>query len=133
MTKQQAAGLVLAGLGLAGAGVWWATHRGWTEAKLERLIGPEVPAGCDRAVVEGWLDRHGFPHRYAPIDVGDRYFADTAAKAGLDLRALRAVVKGDVFPANESLVFRSEIEVFFFFDAHGRVAGHALEVWLDGP
>jgi hypothetical protein len=42
-----------------GCWLWGESQRGWTTAKLERLIRSELQPGCDRVDVEAWLDRHG--------------------------------------------------------------------------
>src|SRR5579871_3804476 len=48
------------------AWVAWTCLHGWTSARLERLIRAEVPPGCGRAEVEGFLDRHRILHGYVP-------------------------------------------------------------------
>jgi hypothetical protein len=131
MTKKWIISLVLVLLASAGAWLWWNTQQGWTVARLERLIGAEVPVGSDLAQVEGWLNCHGIQNTYSILNAHDNDYADSARQAGLRKQNLSGVMKGDVVPANESWFFRSEIEVLFFFDKNGRLAGHTVDVWFD--
>jgi hypothetical protein len=109
---------------------WWQKHSGWTEARLERLIRAELPVGSSREQVEAWLAGHRVWHEFRPPERGDRY-DEAARRLGLGTADLSGVLVGDFYPAHESLIFKNEIEVYFFFDRNGRLVGHALDVFYD--
>jgi hypothetical protein len=120
--------LVLVGCLLAGGGVWWCCH-GWTEEMLERLIREEIPANSGREEVEAWFDRHGIPYTYFGKTTRDREGEKTMPQlAGLRDEDLSGMVRGEISgpDANVSLFFSGHIEVYFFFDKKGRLAGHLI-------
>jgi hypothetical protein len=130
VAKKWIIGLVLL-LAVPGGWLAWTSPQGWTEARLERLIRAEVAAGSDRAQVEDRLNRHSIKHAYFINNADHEYYMGFARDAGLRKEDLSGVLKGNVGPANEGWILRSEIEVFFFFDRQGRLAGHFVEVWFD--
>jgi hypothetical protein len=122
--------------------LWRNLNDGWTAAKLERLIESEIPPGCSREQVEGWLDRHAIPHGYFGGTAKDAEFnAYLARQAGVDGANLSGVVQGDIADANEHLLRHptgflflcSEIYLYFFFDKQGRLVGHWVDVAVYGP
>jgi hypothetical protein len=123
--------LVLAGLVLAaivGVGIsspeW---GRGWTEAKVRRLIRTEVPRSSTKTALEGWFDRHGITHGAVRGDtrggsIGDQTFRELA---GLREEDVDEIVFGEIEApdANVSWVFSGRIDIVFFFK-QGRCVGH---------
>src|SRR5260221_456143 len=130
MTKKWIVGLVLL-LAMSGAWLTWRSQQGWTEARLERLIRAEVAGGNEPAQGEDLPKRHRSQHAHFIKNADNEYYAGFARHAGLREEDLSGVLMGDVGPANEGWILRSEIEVFFFFDKQGRLAGHFVEVWFD--
>lgn len=109
---------------------WKATRRGWTEARLERLIRAEVAPNSDRADVEAWFDRHGIGHAYFTAPIEDRRGTLTTPEiAGLDPSKLSGAVRGDILSpeANVSLFSSGEICIYFFLDKNGRLAGYLVD------
>ena len=117
--------------------IGWQCHsrsqQDWTRAKIERLINDELPTGCTRQQAIGWLDRHGLPYSvYPATDIGGpRYWAKDA---GINEETVGDVLQCDALPSFDgvmSLVVTHEIELLLFFDKHGKLAGHAIEVYVD--
>jgi hypothetical protein len=130
MRKKWVIGLVLVLFVSAGAGLWWKSKQGWTEARLERLIESELPVGTDRIQVEDWLTTHGIPHTYSILS-GNRIDSTYSERQAELSKQNHSMVKEEVSSANESLFFRNEIEIFFYFDKQERLAGHTVVVWFD--
>jgi hypothetical protein len=42
------------------------------------------------------------------------------------------VLAADVCPAGESLIFRNEVDVYFFFDEQGKLIGSLVEALIEG-
>jgi hypothetical protein len=116
-------------------GLYWTVfQRGWTVGKIDRLVQAEVPLGSTRQEAEEWLDSHGFPHEYFADVTLDRVDEQTAPRAaGLSERDLGGLVRGMVFDANVDLVFEGYINVYFFFDHEGRLAGHLVRHFVPLP
>jgi hypothetical protein len=77
-----ALGLLVLSMALAGF-FWYEATKGWTCAKLKRIISAELPPGSTRAQVEDWLDAHGFPIQ---ISTPDKTGPWSATEVGLDPR-----------------------------------------------
>jgi hypothetical protein len=124
--------LTFALLALVGGGgwLWWSSQRGWTVAKLERLIQAELPQGCDRAAAEAWFDRHGIRYGWFEDTTGDMRGHQTMPQlAGLQSNELSGMMRGDIAgpEANVSLIVPGRISVYFFFDKQGRRVGHLVD------
>jgi hypothetical protein len=99
---------------IACAWLMWLIFRGWTTARLERLINAEVPPNGSRPELESFFDRHGIPHGYFDGTEPSGFNADVAKKAGFDGRNLGGVVQGEIENANESMLMYNEIFIYFF-------------------
>jgi hypothetical protein len=124
--------VVLAVLALA-TWVGLDSQRGWTVAKLERLIEAEVTPHCDRQQVEAWFDRHGIPHKYSVDTTGSRYGDQTMPMlAGLRDEDLGGMVGGGIEGPQANLGFlrNGRISVYFFLDKQGRVVGHLVHPFV---
>jgi hypothetical protein len=116
-----------------GGWMWWSSQRGWTVAKLERLIQLEVPRECDRATVEAWFDRHGIRQSWFEDTTGDMRGQQTMPQlAGLRSSDLSGMVRGDIVgpAANVDWVFPGRISIYFFFDKQGRRVGHLVDLFV---
>jgi hypothetical protein len=121
--------LFLLALISCGGWLWWSSQRGWTVAKLERLIQAEVPQGCDRTTVEAWFNHHGICYDWFEDTTGDMRGRSTMPQL-VGLRSenlsgmLRGVIEGP--EANVDLIAPGKISVYFFFDKQGRRVGHLV-------
>jgi hypothetical protein len=117
------------------AWVWWDSQRGWTVAKLERLIAAEVPPHGDRQQVEAWFNRHGIEHWYIP-DKSKPWpgpgSSITLRLAGLRDEDVSALVAGKIEgpEANVGFLQSGRIWVYFFLDKQGRVVGHLVRPFV---
>ncbi len=116
--------LTLLLVSLVGCGGWlgWSSQRGWTPAKAERLIQAEVPPGCDRPTVEKWFDRHGIHYSWWEGETA------RANQVGLRHEDLSGALIGQIDhpEANVDLIDRGRLQIYFFFDKQGRLAGHLV-------
>ena len=127
---------VLAVFSSCAAWYWKATRRGWTEAKLDRLIRAEVPPNGDRIDAEAWFDRHGILHAYFKAPIEDRIGGRTVPEAvGLDPSTLGGAVRGVLSGpgVNVSLFSSGEICVYFFLDGNGRIACYFIDIHIKSP
>jgi hypothetical protein len=103
--------------------------RGWTVERLERSIRDEVPTTADRREVEAWFDRRRISCSYTADTTGDRSGNSTMPMlAGLRDEDLGGMVRGEIRDqkANLGLGNTGFIDVYFFLDRQGRVAGHLV-------
>lgn len=128
--------LVLVTVGILIAWIWREFQRGWTKEKLESLIAAEVPAGCNRAHVDAWFDKHRIQHQYMADTTGDQSGNSTMPMlAGLRDQALRGMERGLIEgpEANVGFLESGRISVYFFFDKEGRVVGHLVHTFIYSP
>lgn len=123
-------GSVLAGSLLlvlvAGAGWLWWQQRGWTVPQLESLVQEEITPGGERAAVEAFLERHGIRHTFIFDTTSDRHEGQTMpSRAGLREQDLSGMVVGRLRGPDVNLGWGNNglINVYFFFDKQGRLAG----------
>jgi hypothetical protein len=105
-------------------GVTWAlvdSQRGWTEARLEKAIQAELPAGCDREQVEKWFDMHGIGHAYV------KHKSDVHADDS-KIRQITGWIEGR--EANVGFGESGRITIDFFFDDEGRCIGHRIDPFV---
>lgn len=111
---------------LGGAAWLWCQQRGWTVAQLEHLVQEEVPPGSDRATVEACLARHRFRQTYIIDTSTDRHDDRTMPmRAGLRDQDLSGMICGSLRSDEVNLGWGKTglINVYFFFDKQGRLAG----------
>ncbi len=88
-----------------------------TAAEVERRLDRAFPSGPSRADIEGWLAARGCDWTYAGDPATLR--GEAVAPAGAYTGAIRAVLHDT---DDCSAPVRTDIQVFFFFGADGRVA-----------
>jgi hypothetical protein len=109
---------------------WWHTHSGMTVATLDTLMLAELPNGSNRQEVELWCDRNRIQCRYSSqISNPQLGYAncDVLEHAGVNASSLSGMMTGKLGPefvAQDLVAFSTEIDLFFFFDNDGRLAGH---------
>ncbi|HEY2840605.1 MAG TPA: hypothetical protein VGJ26_15725, partial [Pirellulales bacterium] len=109
--------LVISAL-VAGAGwLWWASHRGWSVGRLERLVQAETPPGSDRATVEACLNRHHISYSWFNGARRDMWGSETA----LELAGLQGVeISGTLYvhmrgeEANVGILDSGSVSLYFF-------------------
>jgi len=99
--------VLFAPLAAAGSWYWRATHRGWTVGRVEYLIRTELPKHGEREKVIAWCERHG-------IFIG----------ASSSTRIYGIMSGPDV---NVDLLGSGEIDIFFSFDARGRLMDYRVD------
>jgi len=128
--------LLLVTLVSCGGWLWWCSQRGWTVAKLERLIEAEVPPDCGRKTVEAWFDQHGIRYTWFEDTTGAMRGHQTMPQlAGLRSEDLSGMLCGEISgpEANVDLIFPGRISVYFFFDKQGRRVGHLVDPFVYMP
>jgi hypothetical protein len=125
--------LVLLAVLAVGTWIWLDWQRGWTVAKLERLIEAEVPPSCDRQQVEEWFERRGiqywhFPDKGKSLPRAPSIYMLLAA--GVRPKDVGGWMAGKIEGAQANVGFLRDdgrIDVYFFFDKEGRLLGHWVE------
>jgi hypothetical protein len=113
------------------------SQKGWTIAKIDRLINAGIPLGCDQQQMESWLDKLGIRHNYTTETW--EYKTDSGSTmptlAGLNPAKLDGMIVGRIEgkDANVSLIFSGRLSLFFFFDHKGAYVGHYIDKIVDGP
>jgi hypothetical protein len=113
------------------------SQKGWTVAKIDRLINAQIPLGCDQQQIESWLDKLGIRHNYTTETweymTANGYTMPTLA--GLNPATLDGMIVGRIEgkDANVSLFFSGRISLFFFFDHKGAYVGHYIDKIVHGP
>jgi hypothetical protein len=109
---------------------WFAFLRGWTVAKIEHLVGAEIPVGSPRPEVEASLKKLGIKHSYfhdvTKGNIASIHGQTLPQRAGLAERDLSGMVEWVIDDANVDLFHPSYIYVYFFFDREERLVGHLV-------
>ena len=109
------------------------SRRGWSAERLEALIKAEVPAKAERQTVEAWFRLHDINYWYVAHTTGDGEGEQTVAmKAGLRDEDLSGMVRGEIEgdQANVGFMDNGVINVYFFLDKQGRVAGYFVDPFI---
>lgn len=96
-------------------------NRGWTVAKVERLIQAEFNPDWQAADVKDWIESHGFDADQARDIAGTKPYGSIRAPSLPD--EPQFVVRGYIGPEHGSNIgpfHRGGIFMFFFFDSVGR-------------
>jgi hypothetical protein len=98
--------------------IGYASHRGWTPEKVERVVNSELPVGSDRTAIEYFLNTRDWSYTF---DDAPNSFGHYAKQVNLPPASLGGAIYAEVVDANVGLFDTGRISVFFFLDPNGRL------------
>lgn len=110
--------------------VVYASLRGWTPGKVERLVNQQLPTGSNRATIEAFLDARGWPRSYGGPE--NAVYAEWAGLNAKDVSRVAGVVFGEVPDPNVGPFDTGSITVLFFLDQDDRLIRSWVKVWILG-
>lgn len=107
-----------------------------TIQQVERLINSELPGGAGKSQVEAFLDTHGITHsEYVDYEVARPELETDLQNKKLEGKTHR--IKHYIFASTPNrerwFVFRSDIQIMFYFDDADNLVDYVTKAVKDGP
>ncbi len=120
------------------AGAWLQVHSKTpqTAEQVEKLINSELPSGASKSQVKAFLDIHGITHsEYVDYEVTHPELETDLQNKKLEGKTHR--IKHYIFASTPNRarmsIFRSDIQITFYFDSADNLVDYLMREVEDGP